>query len=210
MEYSRELSDAAQRLAAAIKPKPPNGQTMTLISGEVVSVEEQHIAALVDLGESKVRALNKSGDRLQVGESVWLGYIKSLADAVILFRTGASYPGGGGMTATELLYEPIVGEPSYVPLRDSIANYDMLEFTYGVHATSLNQMFVTQVLVESINEAGQSIFLSGYAYNSYNSYVYSLTYMLAYVDNQRFDCALYSKQGWNEDGMIFSIKGIKH
>lgn len=96
MEYSNELSQAAQRLAEIIKAKPPTGQSLHLVSGEVVSVGADSSTAMIDTGEAKIQALNKSGEKLTVGESVWLGYIKSLADAVILFRAGLSKPGGVG------------------------------------------------------------------------------------------------------------------
>lgn len=96
MEYSNELSQAAQRLAEIIKAKPPTGQSLHLVSGDVVSVGADSSTAMIDTGEAKIQAINKSGDKLTVGESVWLGYIKSLADAVILFRAGLSKPGGVG------------------------------------------------------------------------------------------------------------------
>lgn len=94
-EYTNELAQAAQRLAAALRPKTPAGLTIKLISGDIKSVATDGSSAVVDVGEGDINALNKSGDRLAVGESVWLGYIKSLADAVILFRAGISKPGVG-------------------------------------------------------------------------------------------------------------------
>jgi len=94
-EYTNELAQAAQRLAAAFRPKTPAGLTIKLISGDIKSVATDGSSAVVDVGDGDIQALNKSGDRLAAGESVWLGYTKSLADAVILFRAGVSKPGVG-------------------------------------------------------------------------------------------------------------------
>lgn len=91
----KALEQVAKRLAEALKP-PKEDLTIKIISGVIKSVGENHSTAIVDIGEAKIRALNKSNDQLMAGESVWVGYIKSLADAVILFRTGLSIPSGGG------------------------------------------------------------------------------------------------------------------
>ena len=95
-EYTNELAQAAQRLAEIIKPKPQAELTLKLISGRIVSVGVNHSTAIVDIGEAEIKVLNKSGDQLIPGESVWVAYLVSLADAIILFRTGLSTPGGGG------------------------------------------------------------------------------------------------------------------
>lgn len=95
-EYTNELAQAAQRLAEIIKPKPQAELTLKLISGRIVSVGVNHSTAIVDIGEAEIKVLNKSGDQLLPGESVWVAYLVSLADAIILFRTGLSTPGGGG------------------------------------------------------------------------------------------------------------------
>jgi hypothetical protein len=94
-EFTNELAQAAQRVAAALRPKTPAGLTIKLVSGDIKSVATDGSSAVVDVGEGDINALNKSGDRLAAGESVWLGYTKSLADAVILFRAGVSKPGVG-------------------------------------------------------------------------------------------------------------------
>lgn len=94
-EFTNELAQAAQRLAAALRPKTPAGLTIKLVSGDIKSVATDGSSAVVDVGEGDINALNKSGDRLAAGESVWLGYTKNLADAVILFRAGISKPGVG-------------------------------------------------------------------------------------------------------------------
>ena len=91
MAYEQE----AKRLTEALKPKPAAGLTIKLTFGKIKSVGENHSTAVVDLGGTEIRALNKSGDKLIVGESVVIGYIKSLADAVIWYRTGVSIPTGG-------------------------------------------------------------------------------------------------------------------
>ena len=102
----REAIDtAAQRLAAAFRPQESD-LTIKLLGGVIESVGANHSTAIVKIGDSKIRALNKSGDKLMAGESVWLGYIKSLADAVIVFRTGLSIPPGGGGGGDE----PIIGD----------------------------------------------------------------------------------------------------
>lgn len=94
-EYDAILEQAAQRLVEAFR-QPKEDLTIKIVSGKIKSIGENHSTAIVDLGSGSIRALNKSGDKLMVGESVWVGYIKSLADAVILFRTGLSVPPGGG------------------------------------------------------------------------------------------------------------------
>lgn len=91
MAYEQE----AKRIVEAFR-QPKEDLTIKIVSGSIKSVSENHSTAMVDLGSGSIRALNKSGDKLTVGESVWLGYIKSLADAVILFRAGLSKPGGVG------------------------------------------------------------------------------------------------------------------
>lgn len=94
-EYNEVLEQAAQKLVEAFR-RPKEDLTIKIVSGVIKTVGENHSTAIVDIGEAKIRALNKSNDKLMVGESVWVGYIKSLADAVILFRTGLSIPSGGG------------------------------------------------------------------------------------------------------------------
>ncbi|MBR1384202.1 MAG: hypothetical protein IJ555_10425 [Ruminococcus sp.] len=89
------LDQAAKRLLTAFAA-PKQDLTIKVISGTVQSIGANHSTAIVDIGGSKIKALNKSNDKLSTGESVWVGYIGSLADAVILFRTGISTPGGGG------------------------------------------------------------------------------------------------------------------
>lgn len=91
MAYEQE----AKRLTEVLKPKPAAGLTIKLTFGKIRSVGENHSTAVVDLGGTEIRALNKSGDKLIVGESVVIGYIRSLADAVIWYRTGLSIPPGG-------------------------------------------------------------------------------------------------------------------
>jgi len=97
-KYQKELSQAAQRLAEIIKARPEQaGMPLKVISGEVISVNDDNSKAMVSVDGQKISAFNKSGDKLEEGESVWLGYFKTLADAVILFRNGASVPSSGGV-----------------------------------------------------------------------------------------------------------------
>ena len=90
-----ELAALTARLAGLSNQKKQKGDTIKLTFGTVKSVGENHSTAIVDLGDSDIKALNKSGDKLIVGESVVIGYIRSLADAVIWYRTGLSVPPGG-------------------------------------------------------------------------------------------------------------------
>ena len=90
----KTLEQAAQRLVEAFR-QPKEDLTIKIVSGKIKSIGENHSTAMVDLGSGSIRAQNKSGDKLLVGESVWVGYIKSLADAVIWYRTGLSIPPGG-------------------------------------------------------------------------------------------------------------------
>lgn len=93
-----ELEALAVRTAELFNSPSTKGLTIKLTFGTIKSVGENHSTALVDLGNAEIRALNKSGDKLIVGESVVIGYISSLADAVIWYRTGLSIPQSGGVS----------------------------------------------------------------------------------------------------------------
>lgn len=86
----------AKKFTEALMPKESTALTIKLVSGTIESVGANHSTAVVNVGDSRLRVLNKSGEQLMAGESVWLGYIKSLADAVIWFRCGLSTPPNGG------------------------------------------------------------------------------------------------------------------
>lgn len=97
-KYQKELSQAAQRLAEIIKARPEQaGMPLKVISGEIVSVNDDNSKAMVSVDGQEISAFNKSGDKLEEGESVWLGYFKTLADSVILFKNGATAPSSGGV-----------------------------------------------------------------------------------------------------------------
>jgi len=101
--YQNELSQAAQRLAEIIKARQPQeGMPLKVISGEVKSVTSDNSKAIVVVNEQELSVFNKSKDKLTAGESVWLGYFKTLADAVILFRNGPSTPSSGGGVGEDL------------------------------------------------------------------------------------------------------------
>ena len=101
--YQNELSQAAQRLAEIIKARQPQeGMPLKVISGEVKSVTSDNSKAMVVVNEQELSVFNKSKDKLTAGESVWLGYFKTLADAVILFRNGPSTPSSGGGVGEDL------------------------------------------------------------------------------------------------------------
>lgn len=102
-KYQNELSQAAQRLAEIIKARQPQeGMPLKVISGEVKSVTSDNSKAIVTVNEQELSVFNKSKDKLTAGESVWLGYFKTLADAVILFRNGPSTPSSGGGVGEDL------------------------------------------------------------------------------------------------------------
>ena len=91
MAYEQE----AKRFVEALTPKPEAGLTIKLTSAVIKSVGANHSTAEVDTGTARLRVLNKSGEKLVAGESVWLVYTKTIADAVIWWRCGYSIPVGG-------------------------------------------------------------------------------------------------------------------
>lgn len=85
----QDIEVLAIRLAKLFKKDENDGNTLKLISGQVVSFDKDSGFAYVQTGEkSKLRLLNKSGEQLSAGDSVWIGYQASLADGVIIIRNG--------------------------------------------------------------------------------------------------------------------------
>lgn len=93
----KEYEILADRLIKALKGQNEEQLTLKLISGEVVSSDTGYTKAMIKISSGvEIQAINKSKEQLKAGESVWIGYIKSLADAVVLFKAGASAVRGVG------------------------------------------------------------------------------------------------------------------
>ena len=93
----KEYEILADRLIKALKGQNEEQLTLKLISGEVVSSDTGYKKAMIKISSGvEIQAINKSKEQLKAGESVWIGYIKSLADAVVLFKAGASAVRGVG------------------------------------------------------------------------------------------------------------------
>lgn len=92
-----EMTSLAVRLAQFLKGKDFPENTIKVDSGKIDSLDSGQNAAFVAIGEkSKIRALNKTGEKLAVGDTVWVAYIKSLSNAVILLRNGDAVMRGVG------------------------------------------------------------------------------------------------------------------
>ena len=92
-----EMTSLAVRLAQFLKGKDFPDNTIKVDSGKIDSLDSGQNAAFVAIGEkSKIRALNKTGEKLAVGDTVWVAYIKSLSNAVILLRNGNAVMRGVG------------------------------------------------------------------------------------------------------------------
>ena len=91
-----EIERMAEMVARAFnKNRNPEG-VIKLEAGTVKSAESDYSKAIVSLADGvELSVLNKSKDKLEEGDSVWLLYTKNLADAVILYKGGLSEIGSG-------------------------------------------------------------------------------------------------------------------
>jgi hypothetical protein len=125
----------------------------------------------------------------------------------VLSATGGG-GGGEGYSETELISAPIVGSVSSITLLDSMQNYDVLTFEFGITADNLDQQFVRIVPVSDLNDTDNTIFLDGLVYAAGSNW--GVGYSIYKTSDTTLHASYFGTSTWSESGTIFSIKGIKY
>lgn len=118
---------------------------------------------------------------------------------------------GNGMWASinsidsiEILPAPVViSQASQTLIVDDFSDAKMLMFVYGIYADGVNQIFMSPILLDAINDLNVVFYISGYILR------YGIAIGLEKISNTSFRVTAFDKHGWQEDCKMFKVYKIR-
>ena len=197
------MSNKLIDLISTIVDKRIKDLTITKEPAKVISVESGYKRAVVEfLSGSRFALLNKSGEKLAPGDSVWVEYRTMPASGYISMRNGEADPigGGGGL----ILHNGIIvtadqsGVYASSSTQTQVVNVKNLERTY--YGTR-GELIVAQQNMASVQKSTSTVTIDGWTYEDWSVYSTALsstivlggsTYTFTLVSSTDYDSQNYS------------------
>ena len=198
-ELNQKQDKLATKFLAVIEDKISTAlsklKLIKRVYGTVVSYVDGTGYAIININGMNFRLINKSGEKLTVGDTVQVHYWKSLADGYVAIRQGKPDPlgGGGGGFAINNAVIITEGQTGVYNTNNEVVNVDVANRCSVVYGEPRNAIIVQGNLayIDSSNDwAGVLANTEGfYKYSSGNKIHLNLGE--TYGDNT-YECKLYS------------------